>query len=59
MKKAVITQIKSHIGRPEQQRLTLQNLGLNKINRSIEVNLTPQMEGMIAKVKHLISVKEI
>ena len=52
-----ITQIKSGIGRPESQKRTLIALGLNKINRSKEVEATPQVQGMINKVAHLLRVE--
>lgn len=58
-KKAKITQVRSKIGRPERQKRTLEALGLNKINSVKEVILTPQVEGMINKVKHLLLVEEI
>ncbi|MCD6092372.1 MAG: 50S ribosomal protein L30 [Bacteroidales bacterium] len=58
-KKAKITQVRSRIGRPERQKLTLDALGLTKMNQVREVVLTPQVEGMINKVKHLLSVEEI
>ena len=59
MAKVKITQIKSTIKRPERQKRTMQALGLRKINRSVEVEKTPQIEGMIKKVSHLISVNDI
>lgn len=59
MAKVVITQTKSIIRRPGDQKLTIQALGLGKINRSVEKELTPQIAGMINKVNHLIEVKEI
>jgi large subunit ribosomal protein L30 len=59
MKKIKITQVKSGIDRPERQKLTLQALGLNKMNASKEVEATPQVLGMIRKVTHLIKVEEI
>lgn len=58
-KKAKITQVRSRIGRPERQKRTLDALGLTKMNMVKEVVLTPQIEGMINKVKHLLSVEEI
>ncbi len=58
-KKAKITQVKSRIGRPERQKRTLDALGLKKINSVKEVSLTPQVEGMINKIKHLLLVEEI
>ena len=59
MAKVKITQVRSTIKRPERQKRTMQALGLRKINRSVEVEKTPQIEGMIKKVSHLISVDEI
>ena len=58
-KKAKITQVRSRIGRPERQKRTLDALGLTKMNQVREVVLTPQVEGMINKVKHLLLVEEI
>jgi large subunit ribosomal protein L30 len=58
-KKVQITQKRSTIKRPETQIRTIQSLGLGKINRTVEVELTPQIAGMIKKVSHLITVKEI
>lgn len=53
-----IKQVRSKIGRPADQKRTLQALGLRKINHTREVVDTPQIRGMIAKVKHLVSVEE-
>ena len=59
MKKVRITQVRSTIGRPERQKRTIKALGLGKINKSKEVEVTPQIEGMINKVSHLITVTEL
>ncbi len=59
MKKLKITQVKSKIDRPERQKRTLQALGLRKMNQSVEHIETPQIKGMIDKVKHLIVVEEL
>ncbi|MDH4057281.1 MAG: 50S ribosomal protein L30 [Cyclobacteriaceae bacterium] len=59
MGKVKITQSRSDIKRPERQQLTLRALGLGKVNKSVEVELTPQIAGMITKVNHLITVKEL
>lgn len=59
MAKVQITQKRSTIKRPERQVRTIQALGLGRINRTVEVELTPQIAGMIAKVNHLITVKEL
>jgi large subunit ribosomal protein L30 len=57
MPQITITQIKSIIDRPENQKLTIKALGLGKINKSVTVEDTPQILGMIQKVQHLIEVK--
>jgi large subunit ribosomal protein L30 len=59
MGKVQITQTRSTIKRPETQIRTIKALGLGKLNRTVELELTPQIAGMIAKVNHLVSVKEI
>ncbi len=59
MKKIRITQVKSGIDRSERQKLTLKALGLNKMNSSKEVEATPQILGMVAKVFHLVKVEEL
>ncbi len=58
MKKVKIKQIKSRIGQPNKQKLTLDALGFRKLNQTVEVVLTPQIQGMINKVKHLIIIVE-
>ena len=59
MKKIKITLVKSPIDRPERQKLTLQALGLNKLNSSKEVEATPQILGMVRKVEHMVTVQEL
>jgi large subunit ribosomal protein L30 len=59
MKKIKIKLVKSGIDRPERQKLTLQALGLNKLNATKEVEATPQILGMVNKVSHLVTVEEI
>ncbi len=59
MSKVKITQVRSTIGRSGRQRATLQALGLRKMNASVEKEVTPQIEGMINKVKHLITIEEV
>ena len=58
-KKVVITQTKSIISQTLRQKRTISALGLGKINRSVEKELSPQVAGMISKVNHLIEVKEV
>ncbi|MEO1193073.1 MAG: 50S ribosomal protein L30 [Pseudomonadota bacterium] len=52
-----VTQIKSPIGRQQYQHETLKGLGLYKINRTRELEDTPSVRGMIAKVSHLVRVE--
>ena len=59
MAKIKITQIKSAIDRPERQKLTLRALGLKKLNASREVEATPQIEGMVKTVSHLVKVEKL
>ena len=59
MTKLKITQVRSAINRPARQKKTLVALGLKKLHRSKEVEATPQILGMIEKVKHLLKVEEI
>ena len=53
-----VIQIRSSIGRPKDQRRTLDALGLRKMNAMVEHNATPQILGMVKKVSHLITVVE-
>jgi large subunit ribosomal protein L30 len=59
MKKIKITLVKSPIDRPERQKLTVQDLGLNKTTSTNEVEATPQILGMIRKVTHLVKVENL
>jgi large subunit ribosomal protein L30 len=56
MAKVKITQIRSTIKRPETQLRTIESLGLGKIHSFVEVEFTPQIQGMVRKVNHLVSV---
>ena len=58
MAKVKLTQTKSTIDRPERQKRIIQALGLRKINHSVIHNNTPEIQGMITKVLHLITVEE-
>ena len=57
MAKVIITQRKSTINRPKDQKLTIKALGLGKLHRSVEKELTPQIQGMINKISHLVTVE--
>jgi large subunit ribosomal protein L30 len=54
----IVEQIKSPIGRPASQRVTLVGLGLNRIGRRSSLEDTAAMRGMIAKVAHLVRIVE-
>lgn len=58
-KKLEITLKRSLIGRPEDQRVTVKTLGLRKVNHTVVQEDNPAIRGMIKKVSHLVSVKEI
>lgn len=58
-KKLKITQVKSFIGRPEAQRKVLRGMGLGKVNRTVVLNDTPEIRGMIRKVVHLVAAVEV
>ncbi|MBQ8056254.1 MAG: 50S ribosomal protein L30 [Paludibacteraceae bacterium] len=51
-----IKQVKSRIGSPKNQKAILDALGLKKTNRIVEHNATPQILGMVEKVKHLVEI---
>jgi len=59
IKKIRITQTGSGNGRKPGQQATLVGLGLNKIRKSVELVATPEVLGMVDKVKHLLSVEEL
>ena len=53
-----IQQTKSRIGAPKDQKLTLDTLGLTKLNHIVEKEDSPVLRGMIRKVRHLVTVVE-
>lgn len=59
MAKIKITQIRSTIKRPANQKATMVALGLNKLHHSVEKEATPQILGMVNKVKHLVTVEDL
>ena len=58
MAKVRVTQIRSQIGETQQHRGTLRALGLGKIGRSAEHPESPQVAGMLRKIRHLLQVEE-
>lgn len=59
MAKIKVTQVRSRIKRPKDQKLTLDALGLRRNQQSVIHEDTPQIMGMINKVKHLITVESV
>ena len=53
-----ITLVKSMIGRPEKHRKVLRGMGLTKLNKTVELEDTPAIRGMVSKVSHLVKAEE-
>jgi len=58
MAKIKVTQVRSGINRPKRQKATLLALGFKKLNQTVEHEHTPQIEGMINVVRHLVKVEQ-
>lgn len=58
MGKIKVTQVKSQIKRPLNQKRTLEALGLKKMNQTVELEATPQVLGMVNKVSHLVKTEQ-
>jgi large subunit ribosomal protein L30 len=54
-----VTQVRSVIDRPKEQKDTIRRLGLHRINDSVVKDDRPEIRGMIAKVRHLVTVEEV
>lgn len=52
-----VTLVKSMNGRPEKHRKVLRGMGLTKLNRTVELEDTPSIRGMVNKVTHLVKVE--
>ncbi|MFL2575819.1 MAG: 50S ribosomal protein L30 [Flavobacteriaceae bacterium] len=59
MAKIKVTQVKSNIKRPEDQKRTLAALGLKKIGQVVEHEDTATIMGMVNKIKHLVTVQNV
>lgn len=59
MAKIKVTQVKSHIDRSRRQKDTIKALGLGKINKSNVFETNAQIQGMLNKVAHLVSVEKL
>jgi large subunit ribosomal protein L30 len=57
MAKIKLTQVGSPIRRTKDQRATLVGLGLNKMHKTVELEDTPSVRGMINKVQHMVRVE--
>jgi large subunit ribosomal protein L30 len=58
-KKIKITQIRSIIGSLEKHKRTIRALGIHRIRHSVTHTATPQILGMIQKVRHLVQVEDV
>ena len=56
--KLKITLVKSMIGRPEKHRKVLRGMGLTRLNRTVELEDTPCIRGMVNVVSHLVTAEE-
>lgn len=54
-----ITLVKSPIGRPEKHRKVLRGMGLTKLHKTVELENSPAIKGMIHKVSHLVAAEEM
>lgn len=59
MAKIRVTQVKSSIGSTKSQKATIESLGLKKLNTPVEHEATPQIMGMVNKLRHLLNVEEV
>ena len=57
-RKLKITQIKSASGHKQDQVATVRALGIRRMQQTVEHNDTPQIRGMVFKVRHLVKVEE-
>ncbi len=57
--KLKITLVKSFIGKPEKHRKVLRGMGLTKLNKTVELEASPSIKGMVQKVSHLVSAEEM
>jgi len=59
MAKIKITQVKSLIGSTKSQKATMEALGIKKMHQTVEHETTPQIIGMVNKMRHLLNVEEV
>ena len=58
-KRLKVTQVRSVIHRPKDQKSTVRRLGLHRMNDSVIKQDRPEIRGMISKVRHLVTVEEV
>ncbi len=58
-KQIKITQVKSKIGYSIKQKLTIEALGIKRMHQTVVHTATPQILGMVKKVRHLVEVEEV
>ena len=54
-----VTWVRSSIGADKTQKITVRSLGLRKLNHTVTISDTPQVRGMLYKVRHLVRVEEV
>jgi large subunit ribosomal protein L30 len=59
MARLKVTQVRSVIDRPKDQKDTIRRLGLHRMHDSVVKDDKPEIRGMIAKVRHLVTVEEV
>lgn len=59
VKRIKVTQVRSAIGSPADQKATVKALGLKRLHHTVEKNDTPTIQGMLFKVRHLVKVEEL
>lgn len=59
IKRVKVTQVRSAIGSPADQKATVKALGLKRLNHTVEKDDTPAVRGMLFKVRHLVTVEEL
>jgi large subunit ribosomal protein L30 len=59
MSRLKVTQVRSVIDRPRDQKDTVRRLGLHRINDTVVKDDRPEIRGMIEKVRHLVRVEEV
>jgi large subunit ribosomal protein L30 len=59
MARLKVTQVRSAIGRPKDQKDTIRRLGLHRMHDAVLKDDRPDIRGMIAKVRHLVAVEEV